>query len=206
MLRSITSATLTTAYRATQNPSATTNPRHGPDEKVDTAQSKVRISAEGKAASTVEPGSLESYRIPDWMPELLPRQTIAVGSEAIEETREQMEMLEDLKADGHLSASDRQFMQAYRENNSPATQQYHANAAFARKFRDELIEYSEIRNSAFQQARLENGIETREDYVDKVLHAPDDNTALRNRVVEKLLDNPRALELMDKLGIDRPSR
>jgi hypothetical protein len=51
----------------------------------------------------------------------------------------------------------------------------------------------------------EHGVNTHQDYVEKVLQAPGDNPALRNSVVEKTLAHPRALALIGQLGWTTPT-
>ncbi|MAT65878.1 MAG: hypothetical protein CMN57_09560 [Gammaproteobacteria bacterium] len=79
----------------------------------------------------------------------------------------------------------------------------HANAEFRTTFKNELGEYARILRQAYDEAKQENGITSHEDYISKVLNTPNDNLAVRDSLKEKLLDNPRALELMDALGISR---
>jgi hypothetical protein len=164
----------------------------------------VRISAQGKLAAKMDMDSLNSYRVPDWIVDFVPQQSI-LNSEAMDETRAHLNMLETMSADGQLSAAEKQLMTDQLANHSPATQKMHASAAFLTKFEDELNEYSGILSQAYDQAKRENGITSRDDYIVEVLNTPDDNLALRDSVAGKLLDNPRALELMDMLGIARPS-
>ena len=76
---------------------------------------------------------------------------------------------------------------------------------FRAQFRQELDEFQKIFDSAWSGALREQGVNTHQDYVEKVLRAPGDNPALRNSVVEKTLANPRALELIDQLGWKRPA-
>lgn len=196
LLVSRASQSYTTTSQTAQKPS---------DDSTSTQESTVTISAVGKQASKIEVGSLESYRLPNWEFELKPKQYLIDGEGLMKESRAHMKLFNELYADGEISASDKQVMKEYRTTNSSAHQTYRDNAAFLKKYEDELSEYAKIFDQAYDQAKLEHGIETREDYVDKILNAPGDNIPLRNSVVEKLLYNPRALELMDTLGIKRPS-
>ncbi|WP_319243690.1 hypothetical protein [uncultured Propionivibrio sp.] len=68
----------------------------------------------------------------------------------------------------------------------------------------EIAEYAGYLDGAWASSLKEQGIQSHEDYVSKVLHASGDNSTLQNAVVGKLLANPKAVELMGILGIDRP--
>lgn len=170
-----------------------------------TETSTVTLSEQGKLAAKIGMDSLGSYRVPDWMMDFIPEQNMLNSADAIKETRAHIQMREKMSADGEFSVADRQFMMNQLANHSPATREYHANAEFRMRFKDELTEYAGILRNAYDQAKQENGIATRDDYINKVLNAPDDNHALRDSLAEKLLDNPEALDLMNKLGIARPS-
>lgn len=184
----------------------TSVPQQKPAEQiVASEESTVKISEQGKLAAKINMDSLESYRIPNWMVAFVPDQSILNSADAMKETRAHLNMLKKMTADGQLSAAEKHVMKDQLANYSPATQKMHANAEFRIKFKDELNEYAGMLRQAYDQARQENGITSREDYIIKVLNAPDDNLALRDSLKGILLNNPRALELMDALGIARPS-
>ncbi len=105
-------------------------------------------------------------------------------------------LIDRLSSDGNLSASDKQQAIGFLEN-APVRENMNDNDAFRKKFEYQSTEYAKIRNDAYEQAKLEHGIHAREGYVEKVLNAPGDNVALRNNVIAKLLDDPRAIKLMD---------
>ncbi|TGG92959.1 hypothetical protein E4656_12630 [Natronospirillum operosum] len=165
-----------------------------------TKASTVNISAQGKLAAKIDMDSLESLRIPKWMVDFMPKQSVLNSSEAIKETRALLSKMETQTVDAQPSAAAKQSMQ----NQFSATQTMRANTEFLAKFQNELREYSGLLRQAYDQAKQEHGINSHEDYVTKVLDAPEDNLPLRDSLKAKLLDNPRALELMNTLGIVRP--
>lgn len=69
--------------------------------------------------------------------------------------------------------------------------------------RHELNEYSEIFKSHFEEAKAENGIITQEDMYEKVIKNPDFSETLRLSVEQKLNGHPRAIALMEALGIGK---
>ncbi|PLX47097.1 MAG: hypothetical protein C0613_15095 [Desulfobulbaceae bacterium] len=165
----------------------------------------MNISEQAKLANKIDKDSLESYRLPNWMIDFVPKQSILNSAQAIQETRGHLAMLEKITADGEFSSADKRFMQDHLVHQSPVTRNMHADAEFRMKYKNELNEYAEILRHAYDNAKQANGIANRDDYINKVLNAPDDNLALRDSLLKKLLETPRALELMDMLGIDRPS-
>lgn len=169
-----------------------------------TKASTVNISAQGKLAAKIDMDSLESLRIPKWMVDFIPKQSVLNSSEAIKETRALLSKMETQTVDAQPSAAAKQSMRNQSASPLSATQTMRANTEFLAKFQNELREYSGLLRQAYDQAKQEHGINSHEDYVTKVLDAPEDNLPLRDSLKAKLLDNPRALELMNTLGIVRP--
>lgn len=69
----------------------------------------------------------------------------------------------------------------------------------------EIAEYAGYFDRAWVSSLKEQGIQSHEDYVSKVLQAPGDNSTLQNAVAGKLFANPRTVELMGILGIKHPA-
>lgn len=174
----------------------------------DSPSSTVSISAAARQAAAGDRADpLENYRLPEWKASLLPPTTIQYATEldgAIQETRAAGEFLNKLTADGDYSAADRAKMKAYLDANAPINRALRETREFNEAHRSELAEYGGYLDAAWFSSLREQGVESRQDYVDKVLNAPGDNTPLRNSVTEKLLANPRAVQLMDILGIGKP--
>lgn len=179
-----------------ESPFAVANARTGGDVSVS-------ISAAGRQAAAIDMDALESYRLPDWMPSLMPGQVID-GAALDREMHAYWNRIGELEADGEFSAADRAEAKSLLDG-LPVRKAMMADDEFRASHRSEIAEYGEIFRAAYDEAKREQGIATREDYVGKVLQSPGDNTALRDSVVEKLLANPRAVELMGVLGVARPA-
>ncbi len=163
---------------------------------------KVSLSAEGLATQQKD---LEAYRMPSWIADYLPEiHDLSYSIAAIEEGRGFVRFSEKLAADGNISAKDRYAINSYLSNSMPVTQHRQEVEIAAQKYSKELEEYGAIHKAIVDKAFSEFGILTQADYQEKVLGVPGDNEDLRLDIAQKLLDNPRALELMEKLGIKRP--
>ena len=180
--------------------------RHEPVEAVDTKADQVSLSAQGRLASQVDQMSLESHRLPGWMEDLLPPALMMDFRGAIAETRENFALLEKHQENGQLTDAGRQLYLDRLANHSPANQAMHASAAFRETFQQELSEYMDLLRQTFDEVKAEQGIDTQEDYVAKVLNVPGDNQALGDQVAVRLMDDPRASALMSVLGIDLSNR
>ena len=162
------------------------------------------VLSTGNASSSNNLQGLENYRMPSWYRDFLPEvNDLSYSDAAIEESKSYMSMSDQLMADGNLSSKDRKAMQAYLDN-MPATQHRKEVEANFAQLKAEVSEYGSIYRSNYEQALKESGILTADDYQQKVLAAEGDNQGIKNIIIEKLLNNPRALELMDTLGIKRP--
>ena len=168
-------------------------------------EGRVNLSERGRLAVEAEQGALESYRLPAWMADLIPEQSVLNVAEAIQETRAHLSELERMASEGQDASARRAFTMDRLANHSPATRQMHADAAFRAEFRNELSEYVEILRQVYHDARQGGAISPDEDEIGGVGDARDDTAALRGQVMSALLDNPRALDLMDMLGVVRPS-
>lgn len=70
-------------------------------------------------------------------------------------------------------------------------------------FKNELSEYRKIFKDAFENAKKELGINTQNDMYEKAIKNPEYSEALRQTVDQKIAATPKALELMNLLGIKR---
>ena len=176
-------------------------------QEVASSSTMVSISAAARQAGIADrPDSVENYRLPSWMVSLVPPSTIMKNMDGlIEESRVSGEFLNKLTADGDYSDTDRARMKMFIDANSPRHAAWRAEQAFNESHRNELAEYGGYLDEAWSASLREQGVESRRDYVDKVLGAPEGNIALRNGVVEKLLANPRAVQLMGIFGIEQPA-
>lgn len=168
------------------------------------SKDKVTLSTEGmKASENSQRQDLEKFRMPSWLSQYYPKQMdLSISSQAIEETRQLFQMHDKFYSDGHISSNEQQSLNSYRNNNMTANQTMRDNNEFCSKYKDELAEYGEKLNNYYAAAKEEQGI-TQRNYNAKVLQAEGDNESLHQSFKEKLLTDPRILELMDILGIER---
>ncbi|WP_321491810.1 hypothetical protein [uncultured Desulfobacter sp.] len=159
---------------------------------------KVSLSAEGMKASEQD---LEKFRMPSWISQYYPKQTdLTISTQAVEETRQLFQMHDHFNSDGHISRTEQQRLDSYRNTNMTANQTLRENLEFLSKYKDELAEYEKIVNTYYTVAKEEQGI-TQKNYNETVLQAEGDNESLHQSFRKKLLADSRALELMGILGI-----
>jgi hypothetical protein len=172
-----------------------------------TAADTVSISIEAlvkteKASKT----GVEQYALPSWFMEFSPAVfNLSNGVNArMEEARKYTALHEKLAADGEISSKDLVALKSYVGTMMPAnTQQkqleadYHQNRAL-------YNEYGSIHNRYLQEALTEQGITTQEDWNQKVINTSDENQELRFSIINKMFSDPRAMELMNILGIQKP--
>ncbi len=186
------------------------NPAHSaatPSYRVSISPAARALAEQGDATATSGSGPaddpVENYRLPNWYAGLFGENLQPIDGAAIgREMQSYWGLAEQLSADGQLDQADQARLAAL---DRPASRAWDAANEFRAQFRQELDEFQKIFDSAWSGALREQGVNTHQDYVDKVLRAPGDNPALRNSVVEKTLANPRALELIDQLGWKRPA-
>lgn len=70
-------------------------------------------------------------------------------------------------------------------------------------FKNELSEYGKIFHETFETTKKEFGINTQTDMYEKVIKNPEFSETLRQAVDQKIAATPKALELMNILGIKR---
>lgn len=215
-----TQAAVTTAYNAPNASQTTTTAEEAEKRSTVTkpgGADSVTISEEARRAAEAERGltktsdqmdnkytDLEHYRLPNWLPAMKTGYLFDHGK-AIDETRATMKMLEEVRSDGIVTHDEQRRIDEWRRTSMPEHDRMLEYHYFYQKHEREILEYQEIFRGIYNDAKAEQGIESHEDYVEKVLNAPGDNIALRDSVATKLLDNPRAVELMDILNIQRPT-
>jgi|GEM_PF-3275301 len=169
-------------------------------------EDKVTLSAEGKQAASVSAKTgVEQYALPSWFMEFSPEFFNLGSGGRVEEGRRFVAMSEKLGADGDLSKKDQHAIQSYLDNEMPMTSARRQVEAHYLQNQNLFSEYGAIRNKHLNDALAEHGIVTQEDWNQKVLNVDGDNQALRFSIMEKMFNDPRAMELMSTLGIKRPS-
>lgn len=167
---------------------------------------KVTLSAEGKqAASSTAKTGVEQYALPSWFMEFSPEFFNLGSGGRVEEGRRFVAMSEKLGADGELSKKDQQAIQSYLDNKMPITSARKQVEKHYLQNQELFKEYGAIRNKHLNDALAEHGIVTQADWNQKILNVEGDNQALRFSIMEKMFNDPRAMELMATLGIKRPS-
>lgn len=165
----------------------------------------VNISSVGKKlVSSEKSGSiegLESYRIPQWMADYHPPMAdLSESTKAIEEGRKYMQLDATARVDGVVSLAEKKAIDSYRSS-MLANESLAEKDSLRIKFADELDEYSKANIAAFESAKSDLGIETNQDYLDKVLNDHETSEIFHQSFRENLLSNPRTSELMKLLGV-----
>lgn len=163
-----------------------------------TGADKVTISSQAEAG-------LRALALPSWANDFGHMRDLSIHTGAIEEGRAFNQMSEQFMADGKLTNAERLAMKQYRENNMPINSQMNAEDQFRIQHRHEFDEFSAIHKTVLEEAKIEHGIVSPEDWQEKVMNAIGHNQELRLTVQQKIYDNPRAVELMSILNIERPS-
>lgn len=169
---------------------------------------KVSISSEGQLKSdTTALGGVEQYALPSWFTEFAPAFSIVSNGadERMEEAKQYNAFHEKLAADGQISAKDLDALKSYVDTMMPAnSQRKHLESDYSQN-RALYQEYGSIHQHYLNESLAEQRIETQEDWNKKVLNAPDENQELRLSIMEKMFKDPRAMELMNILNIQRPT-
>ena len=166
---------------------------------------KVTLSVEGRqAAASVVKSGVEQYAMPSWFSDFSPAFSNLGAGEQVEEGRKFSEMSEKLRADGEMSQKDQNAIQSYLNNMSATVERKQTEAHYMQNTAL-FEEYGTIHNNHFNEALAEQGITTQEDWNEKVLNVEGNNQALRFSIMEKMFNDPRAMELMNTLGIKRPN-
>lgn len=168
---------------------------------------KVTLSSEAQKIAATPKTGVEQYALPSWFSEFSPSfANVSNGAEARhEEARKYTSFHEQLAADGSITLRDAQALKAYVDTMMPAnTERKQVQADYIQN--QELYnEYGRIHNQSLQEAMSEQGIVTQADWDAKVKNAADENQELRLSVMEKMFSNPRVVELINLLGIQKPT-
>jgi hypothetical protein len=164
----------------------------------------VTLSAKGQQlAATVNKSGVEQYALPSWFSEFSPDFFNLGSGERVEEGRKFVAMSEKLNSDGELSLKDKNAIQSYLNNMSVTAERKQIEAQY---FNDKALydEYGTIHAKHFKAALAAQGIDTQELWNEKVLNTPGNNQELRMSIMERMFNDPRAVELMNVLGIKKP--
>jgi len=162
-----------------------------------TAADKVSISSQAEIG-------LRALALPSWANDFGQMRDLSIFDAAIKEGRAFNQMSEQFLADGKISSAEKLAMKHYRENNMLINSQLNEQDEFRTQHRREFDEFSAIHKTILEEAKIEHGIVSQEDWQEKVMNAIGHNQELRLSIQQKIYDNPRAVELMSILNIERP--
>ncbi len=172
------------------------------------ASDTVTISLDGQRKSdAITKIGVEQYALPSWFMEFSPAfSNVSNGADArMEEAKQYTAFHEKLAADGEISTKDLEALKSYVDTMMPANTQRKQLEADYNQNRALYNEYGSIHNRYVNEALAEQGIVTQEDWNQKVKNAPSENQELRLSIMGKMFSNPRAMELMNILGIQKPA-
>lgn len=172
------------------------------------SEDTVTLSSAADALDEKTKADLAKVALPSWFSEFSPPFYVFTEEEQSKRSLEVSRyhaMSEALTADGNYSQKDQQAIQQYMDTMMPENKQRIARETHFIQNQGLYSEYGSIKNRYFQESLAEQGIVTAEDWDMKVRNAPDENQALRLSLREKMLNDPRALELMSLLGVKKPS-
>lgn len=173
--------------------------------KSSSSEDKVTLSAAGLQASAQANPPLEVYAMPSWFMDFSAEvSNLTYSSSTMAETRRYTEFSEKLMADGHLSQADLQAMESYIRNDMPATQRRKDVEQHFAQHKNLYEEFGAIKNKHMQASLAEHGIKTQEDWQEKIMNQPGHNQELRMSIMQKMFNDPRAVELMQQLYINQP--
>lgn len=75
--------------------------------------------------------------------------------------------------------------------------------AYKETYKNELTQYGKIFHEAFETTKKEFGINTQNDMYEKVIKNPEYSETIRQAIDQKIAANPKAIELMNALGIKK---
>ena len=158
---------------------------------------QVTISTAGRNASiaTMPAG------MPSWSSDFSHHSRMVSFSELTAESNGYNGMHERFISDGNITNKEKQALNSYKQNSMSATNYTRDNSQFEIEHRKELEEFREILANERWDTFEEYGVLTPEDYNEKVLNMPGDNQDIRLSIQEKILSNPRAMQLMGVLNI-----
>lgn len=168
---------------------------------------KVTLSSEAQKITSTPKTGVEQYALPSWFSEFSPAfANVSSGADArLEETKKYTAFHEQLAADGAISLKDAQALKTYMDVMMSANSESKRVQADYIQNQGLYKEYGRIHNQYLQDAMAEQGIVTQADWDAKVKNASDENQELRLSIIEKMFSNPRAMELMSLLGIQKPA-
>lgn len=171
-------------------------------------EDKVTLSNAANDLDAKTKADLARVALPSWLHEFSPPFYLITEEQHNKQSAEvsgYLSMSEKLTADGEISQKDQNAIQSYMDTMMPANKQRIASEAHFKQNQDLYNEYGSIKNRYYQESLAEHGIVTSEDWDLKARNAPDENQALRLSMMEKMLNDPRAQELMSLLGVKKPS-
>lgn len=173
-----------------------------------TGVDKVTLSSAADDLDAKTKADLASMAMPSWLYEFSPPFYLITEDQHNKQSAEvsrYLSMSEKLTSDGEVSQKDQQAIQSYMDTMMPENKQRIAREAHYMQNQNLYSEYGAIKNKYYQESLAEHGIVTPADWESKVKSAPDENQALRQTMKEKMLNDPRALELMSLLGVKKPT-
>lgn len=171
------------------------------------SEDKVTLSSAANDLDAKTREDLAKMALPSWFYELSPPFYLITEEQHNKlsaEVSKYHSMSEKLTADGDISSKDQQAIQSYINTMMPENKQRIARETHFLQNQDLYLEYGSIKNRYYQESLAEQGIVTSEDWDLKVRNAADENQTLRLSLREKMLNDPRALELMSLLGVKKP--
>ena len=139
---------------------------------------------------------LEALALPSWYADYLP--------DALKLTpkinHDYWDLVADLTKDNYLSDDERTQLRNYLLND-PIHQERLAKTEFMSQYKDELSDYMELIENFRRESYEENGVFSITDYYEKAFLDEDNNEKIYQSFQERIENSPRALELMEILGI-----
>ena len=137
--------------------------------------------------------------LPSWLSDTIPpSMDLSSSMSAVSEARGLTKIHDRSYADGIVTPSEQKVIDKYRDT-MYATKTSHANSEFRSTHHSELNEYGALRSEALVAAKTSLGIE---DNSPSLSGVNDENSqAVGNKFQEILFSNPKAMALMDTLGV-----
>lgn len=140
---------------------------------------------------------MEAYALPSWYADYLPEEAILPPSV----DHEYFAQAEDLSRDGNLDNGDRARLRSYLDN-SPEHQKMLEHDRFKHQYQNELSEYNKILKGYLDEALAKREISGTRQYYESMILNKTTSEEVRQEVREKLMNNPRSMELMGMLGVE----
>ncbi|BFM18924.1 hypothetical protein R50073_51070 (plasmid) [Maricurvus nonylphenolicus] len=167
----------------------------------------VTLSPQAQTISELDRNGIPKHlAIPQWITGYMHESTdLSLNIDKVmAEGKAYQEFSEKFLDDGKLTNQEQRQMEVYRRTQMSFNDISIEMDNFRQSNRYELNELSSIRNTYYQQVLSESGIESSDEYVDKVIDAPGHNVEMHKRFDELMRSNSRAVELMNQLGINPP--